>query len=137
MLGKNLVSRVERLDCLTKLDVLDLHCNQLHSIEGLAHLSEFSLLARRDGEWHAFRSATGGSSLGGVPVARRPADPLPDALRQDGGDAAADHVPAPLRTGEEEEVNVTRCAAPDITASPHGGCGTCSEPRRRVYVSQA
>ena len=35
MLGKNLVERVERLDCLTKLDVLDLHCNQLRTIEGL------------------------------------------------------------------------------------------------------
>ena len=55
-------------------------------------------------------------AVGGVPVARRPADPLLDALRQDGGDAAADHVPAPLRTGEEE-VNVTAAAAPDITAS--------------------
>lgn len=50
-------------------------------------------------------------AVGGVPVARRPADPLPDALRQDGGDAAADHVPAPLRTGEEE-VNVTRAPRP-------------------------
>jgi hypothetical protein len=50
-------------------------------------------------------------AVGGLPVARRPADPLPDALRQDGGDAAADHVPAPLRTGEEE-VNVTRAPRP-------------------------
>ena len=50
-------------------------------------------------------------AVGGLPVARWPADPLPDALRQDGGDAAADHVPAPLRTGEEE-VNVTRAPRP-------------------------
>ena len=40
MLGKNRLSRIEGLEALPKLDVLDLHCNRIRTIEGLSHLAE-------------------------------------------------------------------------------------------------